>query len=75
MLPLLITVLLAITALAALVTIAAAARKAYAAVGAIGRELAAMDEPRPVVYRTRPVRAAATRRTVRRVAAAQVAAA
>ena len=75
MLPLLITVLLTVTGLAAVFTIAAATRKAYAALGAIGRELAALDAPRPVVYRTRPVRAAATRRAVRRVAAAQLAAA
>ena len=75
MLPLFISSMIALIGIVALVAIAGAARKTYLAVGAIGRELAVLDAPRPVSYRARPVRAVGSRRMVRRVATARLAAA
>ena len=75
MLALLITALLIVAGLLAVGSVAAAVRKAVTAAGVIGRELAALDAPRTVAYRARPVRSGAVRRVARPVAAARLAAA
>jgi hypothetical protein len=70
MLALLITLLLVAAAGIALASIQDSVRTAIAAVHSIGRELTALDAPRPVAYRSRPVRAA-VRRPVRPASPAQ----
>ena len=75
MVAILISALVMLIATAAGATLVDSVRQAHHAVHAIARQLAELEEPRQVIHRPRPVRAAVGRRPVRPASAALRAAA